>query len=256
MRFCYSFLLVCAIILYIITPCYGIGRDEQNIAQTITIQSLNSDLMFIGVSERFSNRDDSIRFALEDAARKLSFFYSVSGESITRENIGSGILDFKIDIEYQLIYDKELDKFLQQLEYDPVTDVFENNNAVFVVTRVLSDVNMPHARGHSFARERPYWIDSPPIINDFIVGVGFAPRYLYHSDTIIKSYEDAVLAIIENINIHIRGENINYQNDFFIDHISTSTTIARGTLKNFYIIETWTDPASLSVWTLAVARGE
>jgi len=246
MRFNSFFLLLYILVLYTV-PCYGGSISEINDNN----QTLQNNLIFIGVSEKLSNRDDSIQAALLDAARKFSFFNSVSGIAITRDIIGNRTLDFRIETGYQLLYDEKLDKFLEQLEYNPLTDVFEINNTIFVVTRVTSNILMPLSIGFSFERERPYWIDLPPAeINGFTVGVGFSSRFNFYSDTVIKSYEDAVLAIIENIEIHVMGESINYQNN----QTTLNITRSKGTLKNFYIIESWTDPVSHSVWTLAVAN--
>jgi len=235
--------------------CYGGGISDQNNRRTGNSQSSKNSLMFIGVSEIQSNRDVAIQAALVDAARKYSFFTAVSGVVISRDIIGSRTQNFRMETDYRLQYDKDLDKFLEQLNFDPVKDIFEYDNAIFVVTRANSSIIMPFSYGHSFGRERPYWIDLPPAeIDGFTVGVGFSSRYSCHSDAVISSYEDAVLAIIENMEISVIGEHINYNNSISgYNNISTSISFARGTLKNFYVIETWTDPVTLSVWTLAVA---
>jgi len=187
----------------------------------------------------------------------LSFFYSVGGHSSRIEHIGSREMDFRIEREYQLEYDTELEPFLQQLEYDPATDVFEINNAVFVVARATSGVSMPPFQGHSFGRERPAWIDTPPAqIGGFAVGIGVASRHSSHRDTVVKSYESAVLGIIESMNSNVAGGQESYVNNYsaFGFGLTTSNvTTAQGMLRNFYIIETWSDPATLEVWTLAVA---
>jgi len=245
------FSLVCAIILYAI-PCYGIGKQEQtNNAQT-------SVLTFTGVSGRLSSREESIQAALRDAARRLSFFYSVAVYSVKQEQNGGGAFDLNINSDYRLLYDDELEKYLEQIVFDPATDIFENNNAVFVIVRTGSDVSMPFYRGHSVRNERPRWIDTPPAeIGSFIAGTGFSSRLSSHGDTVIKSYEKAVIGIIENMNIRISGKQQSHYNnsnvfDFYLD--SLNEIIAIGELRNFYIIESWTDPSNLSVWTLAVAK--
>jgi len=245
------FTLACAVVLCSV-PCYGKGKKEQtNDVQTGVLQ-------FTGVSGKLSSREEAIRTALKDAARRLSFFYSVSGVFVSQEQSGDGAFDFNVTSEYLLQYDTDIENFLEELEYDPATGVFENNNAVFVIACIKSDIPMPPFRGHSFGKVRPRWIDSPPAeIEGFISGTGFSSRLDSHSDTVIKSYENAVIGIIKNINIQIRGKQQSHQNnsslvDFYID--SSNETGAKGELKHFYVIESWTDPKNLSVWTLAVAK--
>jgi hypothetical protein len=264
-RFKISSSLVCVIILFSI-PCYGEGRQEYNNTRISDVQVPVSsqeiaplgNLTFTGVSGKLSSREDSIQAALKDAARRLSFFYSVSGYSVSQEQSGGGTFGFNINLNNCLLYDDELEKYHDELEFNPVTDVFEYNNAVFVITRVKSDVSLPQFRGHSWGKERPRWVDTPPAeIEGFTVGTGFSSRLSSHSDTVIKSYENAVIGIIENMNIHLRGQQQNYQNNsgtFGSNMDSSNETGAKGELKNFYIIESWTDIKNLSVWTLAVAK--
>ena len=215
-----------------------------------------SGLVFIGVSPRYSSRDESIKNALNDAARRLSFFYSVTGYSASRQHVGATNLDIYFNFDYHLSYDDDLDKYLEMLKYNLSTDIFESNNAVFITTNVPSDISMPVFRGHSAARARPEWINSPPSqIDGRFAGVGFSTRYSSHSDTVKKSYENAVIAIIESMEVSVRGSHYLFQDGSFFgfEAASSGGSRASGTLENFYVIESWTDTTNLSVWTLAVA---
>jgi hypothetical protein len=261
------FSLMFAVILFAV-PCYGNGNREQQdsiqIGESNTVIQLNqragcqSGLIFIGVSPRLTNRDEAVNIAIRDAARKYSFFNSVSSCFVNRDNVGAGVFDIFIDSDYMLQYDNELDKFIEKLEYDLTKDVFENNNAVFVVTRINSAGNMPLFNGYSFTSSRPYWIDSPPSeIDGFIAGVGYSGRLSSHRDTVVRSYERAVIAIIQNIESLISREQLINQNNFSTFGFEVSSlgeSRAYGTLENFYIIESWTNPVDLSVWTLALAK--
>jgi hypothetical protein len=263
--------LACAVLMT--APCYGKGKadsfsgslsEQEGNAQAgnplnIHLASQGGGLVFVGVSGKLSRQEDAVKAAVEDAARKLSFFYSVSGYSFKREHIGSETLNFNIDSEYRLEYDDDLEKYIKELEYDPAIDIFENNNAVFVIARAAGGPAMPNAPGHYFGNKRPQWVDAPPLnIDGFVSGVGFSGRLSSHCDTVVRSYEKAVIAIIESMESHVSGTTQNYQNTssaFDFDMDSSNKTSAFGTLKNFYVIESWTDPANLSVWTLAVASG-
>jgi hypothetical protein len=257
------FSLFCVFSLFTVFPASGAGkaarentRDGDPRPAPAPNQAPGNVLIFTGVAGRLSNRDAAVQAALRDAARRLSFFHSVSSDSRRQEHIGGGALDYRVESDYRLIYDDDLDKFLDMLEFDPA-DVFEHNNAVFVVTRVFSETAMPNSGGYSAGRERPVWIDVPPAeINGFVPGVGYASRLSSHKDTVIASYEDAVLEIIHNAKSVITGETAAYGNSysaFGTEVTADYTTASRGTLSHFYIVETWTDPANLGVWTLAVA---
>ena len=234
-------------VLYSAKPCFG----QEN---------TRSELIITGVSPRFSSRNESIQNALKDAARRLSFYNYVSGSSSISGLIGAGTFDYSVEADYMLQYDEDLEKYAEELDYNPLTDIFENNNAVFVITRAKSSAVMPLFRGHSLSAVPPGWVNEPPkYIDGFIAGVGFSVRYYSHHDTIIKSYEDAVINLIRNIKTSVSSEYIEYTNtDYIFDyaHIFSGESTASGTLKNFYILESWTDPINLSVWTLAVADKE
>jgi hypothetical protein len=261
---------ICAFSLFAIFPVSGAGKAARDDARNgeppltpLRDQAPEQEvlpgqaLVFTGVAGRLSNRDEAVQAALRDAARRLSFFYSVSSEARQEERIGGEILDYQVESEYQLQYDEELDKFLDMLEFDPARDVFENNNAVFVVTRIPSEISMPASGGYSSTKERPAWIDTPPLeIKGFTAGVGFAPRFSSHKDTVIASYEDAVVEIIKTAKSTINGELAGYENSysaFGTDVTANYTVVSHGTLRHFYVVETWTDPVRLEVWTLAVA---
>ena len=243
-------LLFCAFVLAAVFPA-------QNHAQNNSPSPAGGELVFTGVSDRFSSRDDSIQAALRDAARQLSFFNSVKGQAVAQERIGAGIFDYSHETERSLSYDNNLKKYLDKLQFDPARDVFEHNNAVFVIARASAGQPMPSPAGYSTGRERPAWVDFPPgTIGGFIAGVGFAGRHSAHKDTVIASYENAVFALIENISITVTDEREMAQNSysaFGFDANRGSKVESRAALKNFYIVESWTDPANLSVWTLAVA---
>jgi hypothetical protein len=81
--------------------------------------------------------------------------------------------------------------------------------------------------------------------------VGYSVPQLYHSDTVVASYENAVISLIESSFVKIRtieSETNRADN-------SSSLSVASGTLTGFFVLDTWTDPANKAVWTLAIAGG-
>jgi hypothetical protein len=221
---------------------------------------LGDELVFIGVSGIFSKREDSIRYALEDAARRLVFFQSVGGEIIQNEYIGPGAFDYKNDNQGKLFYDEDITKYIEQLQFDPGTDVFEENRTIFVRAYYRASHKLPVGSGYISQKERPFWVDDPPSqIEGFLTGVGYAVPQGAHKDTIIKSYENAVYAIIKTLSDELHSEQETYENSAsaFGFYISTENKIvSQATLKNFYILESWADPATRAVWTLAIAVPE
>ena len=265
MRPKFFFLLACTVLLAL-ESCSGGAKynasPEINVTENLLPyyqEAVPGAIVFTGVSAKLSSRDESVRLAVEDAARRLSFFHSVSGNSVKSERIGTEVMDIRIESEYHLGYDKNLEKYITELKFDPVTDIFENNNAVFVIARVISDTVMPEAAGHSFGNKRPHWIDSPPAeIGGFSAGVGFSGRLSSHCETVVRSYEKSVIAIIENIESRVADEKQIIQNTysaFDFSLVSSGETRLSGSLEKFYVIESWTDLSNLSVWTLAVAGG-
>ncbi|GHV44332.1 hypothetical protein AGMMS49546_28130 [Spirochaetia bacterium] len=221
---------------------------------------LGDELFFIGVSGIYSRREDSIRHALEDAARRFAFFQSVGGGILHNEYTGPGVFDYKNEYQGKLFYDEDVTKYIEQLQFDPGTDVFEENRTVFVRTRYRASHKLPTGSGLVSQKERPRWVDDPPAqIEGFLTGLGYAAPQSAYKDTIIKSYENAVYAIIKTLSGELQSKQETYENSAraFGFYASTeNTVISQGTLKDFYILESWTDPSTRAVWTLAVAAAD
>ncbi|MCL2805796.1 MAG: hypothetical protein FWD26_07650 [Treponema sp.] len=248
----FFYVITCAALL--VVSCQGL-KQQENAVQDASF--VNGSLVFLGVSPRLSNHDNAIQNALTDAARRFSFFDSVSGTVTRREQAGGNAMNFLADKNYALQYDKDLEKYKDRLE---IIKTFENNNAVFVVARAdTANISVPRYMGHSYAKQRPKWVDTPPVISGHIVYVGHSGFLSSHADAVIRSYENAVTGIIESITTQIINTQNNYLNSysaFGFEITSTTATNASCTLRNFYIVESWTDPATNNVWTLAVSRGD
>jgi hypothetical protein len=220
-----------------------------------------NQMVFIGVAgENIFNQQEAIDRALEDAARKIAFFYFVGGEVIHRENIGNGAFDYRVENKTTLDYDKEgYKKYIDALEFDADRDVRIENQAVFVRTR-YADPGAPAVQyGYPAAGAKPGWIDSPPTeISGYLVGIGFAGPRLYHKDTVIASYENAVFALVHSLSSSVKSEITASQNslDTFASYsaVTSSEAVSSGSVQGFYVLDTWTDPGTRAVWTLAVAK--
>jgi hypothetical protein len=150
----------------------------------------------------------------------------------------------------ELIFDEDYEKYMTLLEYDGEKDVYEENNTVFVRTRYKGE-GFIHYSGAANGGEKPLWIENPPSdIDGYPAATGFASGHLAHKNTVIASYEDAVFALLLNSSLKMAGVQETYNNLLF----DTMASRALGTIKGFYVVETWTDPETKAVWTLAVAR--
>jgi hypothetical protein len=217
------------------------------------------DLVFIGGASLRSNRDESIALALQDIARRISIFYAVEGKFVSRLKTGSSFFDYASDTQSSLSFNKDYLGFTESLEYDPGSDVMQIDNSIFVrarfkgqeAMRLHYETPLP-AEGNA----KPVWVDYPPTeISGRRVGVGYAGRRASHRDTVNASFEAAIFSIIRTVSGQVSAGSTNYQGPGTFDYRSTNDTTvqAQGKLNGFYVLDTWIDPSTMSVWTLAIA---
>jgi hypothetical protein len=135
----------------------------------------------------------------------------------------------------------------------------EENGTIFVRTRYVPEIPFNIHYAASQGNTKPSWIDQPPgEISDYITGIGYANPRSYYRDTITASYEAAIYAIIQNVSAAVISTFANSKDTletFSSMEASTSNTVsASAALKGFYVLETWFDPASRGIWTLAIVR--
>jgi hypothetical protein len=212
----------------------------------ISVSAQRTEMVFIGVAGRQSTRTKSLAAALEDAAKKVALYHSVEAAIIETEKSGAG---FYFDTE--LRYDENYQKYIVDLKFDPITDVYEVDGAFFITVRCVVNnpviTNFVRRRGNS----RPWWVDNPPKeITGYPAGTGFSGKQSSYAKTVVKSYENAVFALLRNDHIYAAENEEDWQNSFSYQSVQT----ASGTLTGFYVLDFWTDPESKTVWTLAIAR--
>jgi hypothetical protein len=233
-------------------------RDFWNLLPVNGKSGESNELIFIGVAGARMNPQEAIDLAVEDAARRVAFFESIGGEVLHRVDMGAGFLDYRSEHKTTLYYDEEYRRYREALEFDPEQDVRIEHQAVFVRTRYRASRRLLISHQYAAKNERPQWIDNPPKrISGFWVGVGFAGPRLYHKDTVIASYENAVFSIIESISNTVRSQMETSQASlgaFAFSAVSSNEVSASGALQGFYVLETWTDPVTKAVWSLAVAE--
>jgi hypothetical protein len=231
------------------------GLSEENFWNAVPV---DNELIFHGTAGILSDRGKSIRLALEDAARKLAVFNAVEGRFYSYTRIGAGALDYRSETQTALNYDQNYKSYVESLSFDPERDVRQSGNAIFVRARYRSPVpvSIPPIPRSPGGREKPAWIDTPPLIGGYLVGLGHAGRRSSPGDTVNVSFESAVFSIIKNTSTLMTGTTEDYQGSGVLDFSSSAGggMISGGILKGFYVLDTWTDPQTWAVWTLAIAR--
>jgi hypothetical protein len=239
-------------------PPESAGSNSVNFWDSTPSQSL----VFIGGASLRSDREESVKLALQDIARKVSIFNAVEGEFLSYNKTGSSFFDYAADTQSSLSFDEDYLGFVENLEYDPGVDVIQIDNSIFVRARfrgpaaVQIPLRIPRPADGS---SRPGWVDAPPAeISGYRVGIGYAGRRGVHRDTVNASFEAAIFAIIRGMSSQVSAGVVNYQGPGSLDYRSANdTTIsARGKLTGFYVLDTWIDPSNMSVWTFAIARPE
>jgi hypothetical protein len=220
-------------------------------------------LVFIGFAGKRSNPGETLQLALEDAARRVAVFFEVTGEYAVENNIGSGAFDYTHNTYTALYYNKEEStKYIGVLEFNPDTDILETDNVFFVRTTYPAALPVPvkYRLSYSGPDQKPNWVDNPPLeIEDYEVGVGYSGRYASLADTYTHSRNNAIFAMIRNINTTSRSSALLYRNTGGLFGYKTSNDnimYSYGILTGFYVLDTWIDNQKKTVWTLAIAKKE
>jgi hypothetical protein len=150
-------------------------------------------------------------------------------------------------------YDQQLEKYIERLNFDPDKDVMRDNNGNVFIWFTYPET-FPGSISYRFGTRsggRPDWIRQPPEeINGFVAGVGRSGRLDRFADTFTRSYEAAALAIAARISTEILTEDTAIQNQAALQVRRQSMA----DMTHFLILETWIDPQTRAVYTLAIAR--
>jgi hypothetical protein len=127
------------------------------------------------------------------------------------------------------------------------------NGGVFI--RFTYPASFPVSISYRFARNpdgSPEWTNHPPEeINGFIAGIGYSGRQLYIRDTFEKSYNAAAADIVSRLSTVMTSSVVSAEGH----NTSLIRQVSKGNLSHFLVLETWTDPRTQAVWTLAIAKG-
>jgi hypothetical protein len=224
----------------------------------------DGELVFLGVAGKRSSSKETLKYALEDAARRVVLFNQVAGEYAVESSIGSGAFDYYNNTQTALYYNEgDVAKYVDSLKYDAgkKSDTIEIEKTVFIRTTYPSTLPFPvnYRPTYSVKDKKPSWVDNPNVeIPGYDVGIGYSWRYSSQFKTWINSYNNAVFSIIRNINSSSSSRFGFYQTTGSVfgsnTYTSDSITFSYGTLYGFYVLDAWMDPETKAVWTLAIAR--
>jgi hypothetical protein len=259
-------LTTCDSLPFALTNAFNsISTSLNSLSETPFFNSFSSDggLVFIGAAGRRTNADETLLLALENAAERVAIFSRVAGEYAVVNERGSGAFDYSYHTKTTLSYNKEGSRqYVSSLQFDPDTDTFFYENTLFV--RVVYPSALPYPVNYQPSyrgqNKKPTWIDNPPLEIDgfdgYEVVVGFSNRRSALADAFNNSRNNAIFAVIRNKNTISHSTSTLYQNTGSIFGYRTThdnVIYAYGTLAGFYVLDAWIDPASKTVWTLAIA---
>ena len=235
--------------------CATSGTPGTPVSNHIKTLPNQGSLVILGVSARLSTRANEIAAAKEMAARKAAMYHGLTASFEEVQFIGAGFFDYVHDTHSWVDYDRQLEWHMEKLSFDPKRDLFRDNNGnVFI--RFIYPAAFPGRISYQFgtrADGRPDWIRQPPgEIHGFIAGVGRSARLFRFADTFSRSFEAAALAIAAKISTEIETRDS-------AGHYRTEVEFRRqsiASMTNFLILETWIDPQTRAVYTLAIARPE
>jgi len=220
-------------------PAHWVTRPSGN---TITV---------VGIAGRKRNQDEAINDALADAARRVSLYYGVYGETTTILMDGNNLLDFYVSTSYSLDIHDAAESYIDALTFDKDNDVYEKNGAVYVRTRYTGVQEVPPYKSE-VSGGKPVWVEKYMAdIPGFLVGVGMSKNKGSPQKTYIGSYENALASLISDLSSEIETSSVDMPGR---GRVSQSVARSKGTLSSVMILETWFDKKNGAVWTLLVAK--
>jgi hypothetical protein len=155
----------------------------------------------VGIAGRKLNRDQAIADALADAARRVSLYYGVYGETTTVLRDGSNILDYYAGTDYSLSIRNQAEPYLDALAFDKEKDVYEKNGSVYVRASYTGVAELPVYKTGVKAGV-PDWVSAyQAAIPGYLCGIGFSKNKGSIQKTCIASYENALVSIISGLSI-------------------------------------------------------
>jgi hypothetical protein len=210
-----------------------------------------STITVIGIAGRRKKVDEAVALALEDAARKISLYHGVYGESVTVLNQAQNILDYFADTDYRLLLKNEPSAYAGSLIFDRAHDVLEKEGSVYVRVRYegVHDIPAPET---AVIDGVPQWVTNQiAVIPGFLTGIGGSKNRGTPQKTHQASYEQAIVALLPSLSTQIDTAVVDITGG---PKITSNTTVSKGALSNVMILETFFDRSTGYLWTLIAAK--
>jgi hypothetical protein len=209
-----------------------------------------SGITLIGMAGRRTRREEAVREALLDAARKAALYHGARAASAAALYQGTGTLDYASDFDYRVAVRREPEEFLDALDYDEEADVLEKNGVVVVRVRYAAVTEAPP---YTTVLEDgvPDWTRRyTAVIPGFLVGIGFARNRGTLPKTCRASYENALVGLVSRLSARVDTETV----DVSGARMTGNVIFSEGDVEGVMILETWVDRRTRAVWTLVAAR--
>jgi hypothetical protein len=209
-----------------------------------------SVITVFGVAGRRGNREEGVRLALLDAARKAALSHGLHAESASILNQGAGTLDYFSDFDYRLELRRNPEEFLDALIFDRDRDALEKNGVVFVRARYAGVSAVP-PYASALEDGTPDWTKKYVVtIPGFLAGIGHSKNRGSLQKTYEASYENALVSLLSQLSTRVDSDIA----DAGSGRVSRNVTRSAGNLAEVMILETWFDRKTNAVWTLVAAR--
>jgi hypothetical protein len=209
-------------------------------------------LTVIGVSGRMRTAERELDLALDDAARQVALYHGLAGKAVTALKTGAGYRDFYLVTESEFTPLSEGANYKETLRFDRKKDLVRTDKAVFLRCVYEAPGLLPVER--VYGNGEPAWLHGDLIeIPGYICAAGFSKNHRYLTETIARSRESAIAALMAIVSSRIETKVVDHA--LWGDAAPTEITeIVEGELTRFMVLETWIEPGTGSVWTLAAAR--
>jgi hypothetical protein len=229
---------------------FGRSFDEQYTSGYWVTRPSEGIIPVVGITGRRGNRDEAVRAAVADAARRVALYHGVDAEGVVVLNQGSGNLDYFADFDYRMTIHNDPSAYIGSLVFNKDDDVYEKNGSVYVRAKYSGVAEVP-AYDSVMENGVPDWvINYRADIPGFLTGVGSSRNKGSPQATFQASYENAIVSLLPGLAAKVSGAIIDAKGGKLQQNITTS----QGSLTDVMILETWVDSRTSSVWTLLVAK--
>jgi hypothetical protein len=209
-----------------------------------------SVITVFGVAGRRGNREEGVRLALLDAARKVALFHGLHAESASVLNQGPGTLDYFSDFDYRLELRRSPEEFLDALVFDRDRDLLEKNGVVFVRARYTGVSAVP-PYASVLVDGVPDWTKRYTVtVPGYLAGIGYSKNKGSLQKTGEASYENAIVSLLPQLSTRVASDVADVNGG----RVTRNATLSKGDLAGVMILETWFDRKTNMVWTLVAAK--